>query len=84
MIVSPLKEVLSVLQVFFGVVVPSYTTATPVEPIEPVNTPFATVNLLPVIVSVYVPFARPVSAMLTFFVVPVQFERTIPLVPLAT
>ena len=54
------------------------------SPIEPVKTPPETVNLLPVIVSTYVPSAMPVPEMLTLFVVPVQFARTIPLVPLAT
>ena len=75
---------LSAEQVFLGVVFPSYTTATPVEPIEPVRVPLLTVNLLPETVSVYVPSAIPVPEMLTSAFVPLVFERTIPLVPLST
>ena len=85
MIVSVLKLQFSTEFVAFGVVVPLQTTATPVEPIVPLTVPPDTVKVLPVIVSVYEPFARPVPETLTLEEVELpQFTRTTPSVPLAT
>ena len=50
--VSPLKTPLSTDAVAVGVGLPSYTTAIPVEPIEPDSVPFDTVKVLPVTISV--------------------------------